>query len=174
MKTTIVSMLLAIGLQTVAFAGEHIIPSTPFDHKLDHSGLFQAFRAESIGTASMDQLNVEFATARSFRYISDQDDYWQSAEETSQRHAGDCEDKAIWLFERLTKAGFSDLRLVIGKYRVIDKELHVWITYTDNGTTYLLDPSSQKKIWKSSDFSSEWYKPVYSFDGHNRYSYTSR
>jgi predicted transglutaminase-like cysteine proteinase len=85
-------------------------------------------------------------------------DYWQSADETSRKRSGDCEDIAIWLYTRLKEAGCEDLELVIGRYRTIDSKLHMWVTYRDmEGETYILDPVIQKKPWKASFFGKGFY-----------------
>lgn len=104
--------------------------------------------------------NILFRTARSFRYAADRrQDYWQSADETSQKHAGDCEDIAIWLYTKLKEAGYRDIELVVGRYRTIDSKLHMWVTYRDpKGEVYILDPVIQKKPWKAAFFGKGFYK----------------
>lgn len=143
--------------------------STPFDRKLNQPGLFELSNYSDSYT-SIQQL---FNTARAFRYVTDRSgDHWQSAEETDSKRSGDCEDKAIWLFARLKQCGYTNVRLVIGKYRQIDKRYHVWVTCSDaSGNTCLLDPASQKRIWTEQSFGSGFYTPIYAFDGERRYRY---
>ena len=143
--------------------------STPFDSKLMRPGLFE-LNTPKDSNASIESL---FRTARSFRYVSDgSQDYWQTAEETDSKRAGDCEDKAIWLFARLKQSAYNNVQLVIGKYKSIDINYHVWVTCTDeSGNTYLLDPAIQKRIWTNESFASGFYTQVYSYDGVNRYRY---
>ncbi|MBK7363170.1 MAG: transglutaminase-like cysteine peptidase [Micavibrio sp.] len=109
--------------------------------------------------------------ARSFRYVHEAGStHWQSPEETASRGAGDCKDKSIWLYAHLKQSGYSNVQLVIGRYRDIDRVLHAWVTYTDqNGNTILLDPAKQKRAWSVGEFSPELYKSLYFFDGQNRY-----
>ncbi len=146
------------------------IPATPFDHKMDLAGALYFQPTSPIESiVSIEEL---FMRAKSIRYVPDPpgEDYWQTPQETQARWAGDCEDKAIWLFAELKKNGYHDLRLVIGRYRSVDKKFHVWLTRIDDENNVLiLDPTTQKKIWKASDFEKGFYQPLYSFDGINRY-----
>jgi hypothetical protein len=147
------------------------VQSTPYDHKMSEAGLlashFPVYQTESAESL--------FMKARSIRYVPDNPrmDYWQSAGETESRWAGDCEDKAIWLYTQLKKNGYHNVRLVIGRYRSIGNGFHVWVTFGEeqNEGLYLLDPTAQKRLWKSVDFSEGFYKALFSFDGFTRYSH---
>ncbi len=149
------------------------VQATPFDAKLASIGFFDPGFFES-QSPSGDSAESLFWKARSFRYVSDGDtDYWQTPQETEARHTGDCEDKALWLFYELKQNGYSNALLVIGKYRQMDLKYHVWVTYTDDsGETIVLDPTIQKRPWTLGNFSGDFYLPLYSFDGHNRYRNT--
>ena len=153
--------------------GGYLIQATPFDHKVQTSGILQFYsfapRLESV--RSSDEL---FAQARSIRYVQDgATDYWQSPQETESRWAGDCEDKAVWLYMNMKQNGYFNARLVIGRYRQADKGYHVWVTLPDGQDNFfILDPTAQKKIWKASDFNDGSYKPLFSFEGTNRYRHS--
>jgi hypothetical protein len=150
-----------------------MIQATPFDHKVIRTGLFtQNFQATSSALAA-DSL---FSVARSFRYVPDKPgkDTWQTPDETDMRRAGDCEDKAVWLYAQLKKNGYSNVRLVIGRMRASSRGFHVWVSLTNSQGQYLiLDPTAQKKIWEHSSFSDGEYTPLYSFDGVTRYRHDS-
>ena len=150
--------------------GGFLIPATPFDQKISSAGaLFCNFTPPQGPLLSEEEL---FFQARSIRYIPDPpgQDYWQTPQETETRWAGDCEDKAIWLYAHLKQNGHANVRLVVGRYRTLDKNYHVWVSMSDGQDgVFILDPTAQKKIWKVSDFTEESYKPLYSFDGMNRY-----
>ena len=148
----------------------HLINATPYDHKLDRAGFFNHAQNTPTSYKKTDLAGL-FYHAKSFRYIKEQKgDLWQTPEETERKGSGDCEDKAVWLFSRLKESGYSNVRLVIGKYKSINRGYHVWVLVTDpTHTTYLLDPSSQKCVWKPEDFGPGYYRPIYSFDGQNRY-----
>lgn len=145
---------------------------TPFDTRMRNAGLFGGSSAESsaLGDHSIDTI---FNTARSFRYVADRGrDNWQTDTETQSRRAGDCEDKAVWLYKNLIAGGAQNVRLVIGRYRQMDRQLHVWVTCRDrDGNTCLLDPSKQRRVWKLSSADSGLYRPLYGFDGRNKYKY---
>ena len=149
-----------------------LVQGTPFDGRMRSAGCFNLMPNKFVleNRRSIEEL---FAVARSFRYVGDLDgDSWQSAEETEARHAGDCEDKAIWLFARLTQNGYYNVLLTVGWYRRFDERLHVWVVCSDkNGNVYLLDPSMQKRIWSLTAIDSGFYKPVYAYDGTNKYQY---
>lgn len=166
-------LLLAVaGSAADFFSMGYLVQGTPFDGKLRSVGGFDLIPSE---VAPSEQKSIEelFMIAKSFRYVSDgNDDRWQSAEETDARHAGDCEDKAIWLFTRLIQNGYYNVRLVIGRYREIDDQLHVWVICSDKaGNTCLLDPTIQKRIWYLTAVDSGFYQPLYAYDGQNRYRY---
>lgn len=112
-----------------------------------------------------------FWEARRFVYVRDGDgDYWQSPWLTEVKQAGDCEDKALWLYTRLKAQGFDNIRLVVGHYRAMDKNLHVWIMHRgDDGITRILDPTLQNRVWKLEQFGTGYYHPAYSYDGQVRY-----
>jgi hypothetical protein len=150
--------------------GGILIQATPFDRKIDSAGVLRShgFAALLESVRSSDEL---FLQARSIRYTADgAQDYWQTPTETESRWAGDCEDKAIWLYAQLKRNGYFNARLVVGRYRITDKNYHVWVSMPDGQDGFfVLDPTAQKKIWKSSDFGDGFYQPLYSFDGINRY-----
>ena len=150
--------------------GGSLIPATPFDSRLASAGAFSY--GQSLFPGQIHSSDELFVTARSIRYQADPTgvDRWQSPDETQARWAGDCEDKAIWLFAELKKNGYSDVRLVVGRFRSIDRGLHVWVTLADDQNhVFVLDPTEQRKIWTAADFGKEYYRALYSFDGTYRY-----
>ena len=149
-------------------------PATPFDSKIMSSGAFFPLQ-DTIGLYPSETSEALFEIARSFRYVADEGRaYWQTPEETQAKRSGDCEDTAVWLYVQLKKNGYDSARLVIGRYRSVDRGFHVWVTLTGNdGRTFILDPTKQKRTWAISDSSEKYYKPVYSFDGFNRYRHSA-
>ncbi len=152
----------------------YLIPATPFDNKVMASGAFFPLEA-SIQAHPADTSAALFEISRSFRYVPDEGkDYWQTPGETEVKGSGDCEDKAVWLYVQLKKNGYDSARLVIGRYRGIDRGFHVWVTLSsEDGNTLILDPSKQKRVWSLTDFSEKYYKPIYSFDGFKRYRHSA-
>ncbi len=149
------------------------IQATPFDYKLSQTGFFNLNEQNPrvAPVSSLESMKKLFLEARSFRYLHDTDNnQWQSPEETEIKHTGDCKDKALWLYAKLKKNGYTNVRLVVGKYRSFDRLFHTWVSYTDSSNVaYLLDPTIQKHIWEETGFSGGFYRPLYSFDGRSRY-----
>lgn len=105
-------------------------------------------------------------------YTSQGYDYWQLPNETQKLGTGDCEDKAIWLYVRLLQHGYTNVRLVVGKYEASSSVYHVWVnwyvkTVGKDGrvkeTVYILDPTVDYRPWPASSFSAGYYLPLYSF-----------
>ena len=168
----IASFIIASSPGTSLAEDGRIIAHTPFDQKMASAGVLDPSFYSSGDNRSPERL---FAECRSFRYSKDRGrDHWQSPAETQARRSGDCEDKAIWIFSHLQNQGFSDVRFVIGRYRNFKGGLHVWVTYRgSDGGVYILDPAMQRRIWRTADFSSDFYHPLFSFDGTHRYSHSS-
>ncbi len=149
--------------------GAVLVGATPYDRRLAASGFYET--GDGDGSASLDSL---FAKARSFRYVKDRSgDRWQSAEETDMKRSGDCEDKAVWLYTEMKRNGYTDTRLVVGKYRPHERTYHVWVVYDGDGDPVILDPTIQKRVWKSSGLSSGFYKESYSYDSQYRFRHTA-
>ena len=176
-KATALALLFSLlslpsGHASVAALGGSVIQATPYDNRFNASGAFSASLAAAGRVHSSDEL---FLRARTIRYAKDDTskDYWQTPEETQARWAGDCEDKALWLFAELKKNGYDEVRLVVGRFRSTGG-YHVWVTMSDGqDNVWVLDPTAQKKIWKASDFGPGYYKAFYSFDGVNRYRHNT-
>lgn len=147
------------------------VRSTPFDQRLSAAGFFSEEQSVLRRSLTSDQL---FRIAKSFRYRSDgEEDVWQSSRQTAMRWSGDCEDKAIWLYHQMRQSGYRNVCLTVGRYRPNGPRLHVWVTYLDeNGDIRLMDPAIQNKPWTVDVFARELYKPLFAFNGHNRYRFS--
>ncbi len=126
--------------------------ATPFDGRFDPETMHLYTEVWDGGSGL--GLNDLFWEARRFVYVKDGDgDDWQSPWLTEMKQAGDCEDKALWLYTRLRAQGYDNVRLVIGHYRAMDKDYHVWIMHRDGeGITRILDPTLQNRVWKLEQF----------------------
>ena len=154
-------------LQAAPVAISDIIKATPYDQKLSRTGLLTFVPIPLLNEKESRSMESLFLRAKAFRYVKEgKGDIWQTPQETERKGSGDCEDKAVWLFYQLKQNGHENVRLVIGKYKSISAGYHVWVAY-------ILDPATQKRIWKSNDFPNEFYRPLYSFDGQNRYRHSS-
>ncbi|GEM_PF-1499497 len=160
---------------TISDNNRILIKSTPYDNKLSRTGLLPFTPIELFNEEKSLPIESLFLKAKAFRYVKEhQGNIWQTPQETERKGSGDCEDKAVWLFHQLKLNGYENVRLVVGKYKSVNRGYHVWVAYTDrDSVSYILDPAAQKRIWKSDDFSSAFYRPLYSFDGQNRYRESS-
>jgi hypothetical protein len=76
------------------------------------------------------------------RYVpdrGDENDVWQTAEETLALRQGDCEDGAILLADWLLSSGFQ-VRIAIGEYDG-QEGAHAWVVARIAGEDYLLEPT---------------------------------
>ena len=147
------------------------VSATPFDQKLNSVGFFNGPKTIISHFSHARSVKELFMIARSYRYLSNAANRpWQSAEETTLKGSGNCADKAVWLYTELTRNGYNDVSLVIGKYCPIDTKLHAWVTYVDKSEhTFILDSALQRQILKVEDFPEGFYIPLYSFSRENRY-----
>lgn len=145
-------------------------PATPFDQKSALKAVLKS-GVRPVLTSARKPISDLFWQARKFVYIDEgKKDTWQAPHLTESKRAGDCEDKAMWLYNQLRSNGYRNVRLVVGKYRSIDRTYHMWLTYSDSrGIVYLLDPSIQRRIWKQSKFGKGFYQPAFSYDENGRY-----
>jgi len=103
-------------------------------------------------TMTFDQkvLSIYNHVIENFDYVKDKKDSWNFASETIKAGAGDCEDLTILMMSLVYAAGLEDgisadklsqkLNGVVGRLRGFDE--HVYMEYqTDDGKTYVLDPS---------------------------------
>ena len=95
----------------------------------------------------------------------------RSPNEVEASGRGDCKDKALWLYSKLTAAGARNVQLVIGKKDNQAQEFHAWLYLTLNGQAYLLDPTLSGSVCEASDFGIDEYIPVYSYDRNGAYVY---
>lgn len=171
----LLSSLIGFPLQAYEQA-EVMIRSTPYDQKLMRTGMLDpGYAMKRVAASSSDDIGNLFMQARAFRYSKDKDgDFWQSPFETELKKSGDCEDKSVWLYHQLKQSGYQDARLVIGKLRRSDRGYHTWVTVKDRkGNLLIMDPASQKKIWRAGDFNGDFYSALYSFDGVSKYRHYS-
>ena len=102
--------------------------------------------------------------ASKFKYKNDSRgaDNWQLPLETEKCGAGDCDDKAIWLYSKLIKEGTDDVRLVLGNYKRGELSVHMWVNWYHDGQVFILDPTIDNGIRPAKQYS-DYYQPFYSF-----------
>jgi len=105
---------------------------------------------------------------RGFQYRYKQT--WQTPSETTRKRSGDCKDKAILLLDRMNRAGFGKVTLVIGYHSEDSDQTHAWLEWSHSGTRYVLDPTfNNKPVSKKS--LTENYTPKYAYLGTRSFSY---
>jgi hypothetical protein len=82
---------------------------------------------------------------RKCRYVSDEEqfgipDFWIPPEEFEKSRKGDCEDFALYAWRQLLSLGYS-ARFVGGKHGRYG-EGHAWVTFKQEGKTFLLEPQA--------------------------------
>jgi len=144
--------------------------ATPFDQKFNPERLGSYIPITHV-PPPYESLFDLFQQARSIRYVPDKaDDEWQAPETTEIFRNGDCEDQSLWLFKRLKQNHYDRTRIVVGKTGRNFEGYHAWIeTIDSSGTRYILDPSTQRKVWKRHQLGRGYYIPHFSYDGEKRF-----
>jgi hypothetical protein len=70
-------------------------------------------------------------------------DFWQTPKETDSLMTGDCEDKAIYTYDFLTKKGI-DVKLCWGKLNISHNIGHIWNEYSVGNSVYIIETSRRK------------------------------
>lgn len=96
------------------------------------------------------------------RYVSDQaqfgkKDYWMPPQEFEERKKGDCDDFALWTWRQLLTMGY-DARFVVGHSGRYGSG-HAWVTYTENGRTFLVEALAAWATPKLPRLSTVRYQP---------------
>ncbi len=115
--------------------------------------------------ASKKKVKKLLKIASKFKYKVDRRgaDNWQLPFETEKLGAGDCDDKAVWLYSKLIKEGIDDVRLVLGNYKSGEFSVHMWVNWYHDGQVFILDPTIDNGIRSAEQYSKDYYKPFYSF-----------
>ena len=140
---------------------------SPFYQKLLDAGVFNV-PVIPPPSGKPEPIQILFLKAKMIHYSWDQQhlERWQSADETSKVFHGSCADKAIWLYTHLRRNGYQSVSLIIGRYSPSSRVLHMWVTYEDpSGGVLLLDPTIQKKPWKTEAFPERLYKRLVLLNG---------
>ena len=146
------------------------VRTTPYDPYL---GVFRqiAARPASANAVTMDQVEEWTWKASKFDYSHDDDYHWKTPEQLDAAGAGDCKDKALWLYSKLHAAGAHDLTMVIGKKDAAATEYHAWLYLRLGGKTFLLDPTTDGRVWEVTDFGESEYIPVYGYMAGRAFAY---
>lgn len=93
------------------------------------------------------EIKNSFIKAQKIKYAWDYKkygkDYWQTPKKTKKEQEGDCEDKAIFLWDLLRKQGIKS-QVIFGwvyKSDIKNGSGHAWVEYEKENSTYILDPT---------------------------------
>ena len=166
-----VALLLTLSLPTLAQSfSRREVSETPYDIYLD-SFRSVASRSPGAGPLAMASVQEWLEKANDIRYNHIEAYRPRSPEEVEASGYGDCKDKALWLFAKLSAAGAHNVQLVIGKKDSQAEEFHAWLYLTLGDCTYLLDPTANESFCETSDFGVDEYIPIYAYDHHGAYVY---
>lgn len=165
---TVLFLILSTPLLAQSIA-RHQVSQTPYD---PYMGAFRTVAARGLGHGlNMEAVKQLTEKANDIRYDHIEDFRARSPEEVEASGRGDCKDKALWLYSKLTAMGAQDIQLVIGKKDSRAQEFHAWLYLSLNGHTYLLDPTFSASVSEASDFGAEEYIPVYAYSANGSYVY---
>jgi len=106
--------------------------------------------------------------------LFNQRDVWQLPREFEALRKGDCEDHALWAWRKLKELNIP-AEFVVGRTQWGDngngirQGTHAWITYRENGRTYILETTHKKqKLIYPLEAIQERYHPWYSVDKASR------
>ena len=109
--------------------------------------------------SNLDEVRQFLSTCR---YVSDQAqfgkrDYWMPPQEFEKINKGDCDDFALWTWRQLLGMGY-DARFVVGRSGRYGSG-HAWVTYTENGGTFLVEALVARVTPKLPRLSTVRYEP---------------
>ncbi len=142
------------------------IQATPYDKrykKIENDKRYK--KVEKHLEVSYKKVKKYLKKASKFKYNGDSRgaDNWQLPFETEKSGAGDCDDKAIWLYSKLIKEGIGDVRLVLGNYKRGELSVHMWVNWYHDGQVFILDTTIDNCIRPAEQYSKDYYQPFYSF-----------
>ena len=154
------------------FFSRQEVSHTSYDLYLD-SFRSVASQASGAGPLTLDLVREWTEKANDIPYNHVEPYRFRSPEEVEASGYGDCKDKALWLYSKLSAAGARHIQLVIGRKDTQAGEFHAWLYLTFCGRTYLLDPTISGSISEASDYSADEYVPVYAYDRSGAYAYAT-
>lgn len=100
------------------------------------------------------EITNSFDSLQQIKYLNDKKDshpnsrdYWQTPEEADSLKTGDCEDKSIYLMNKLSEKGIN-AHLVYGALgNSRDRSKHVWIEYNIGKKDYAIECSQKGMIY---------------------------
>jgi hypothetical protein len=98
---------------------------------------------------------------------------WKTPAEVESGAVADCKGKAVALYERMQSHGADSVRLVIGRRTATSRKTHAWVEWSNEGGTYVLDPTINWMAYRSQQLGDRAYIPLYAFAGSRKYRATT-
>ena len=143
------------------------VATTPYDRQLERvQPVLVSVSEQPVGFVSLKVVNrwMHWLRRIHYRYCAE----WKTLAEVNAERRADCKGKALALYEVMQAIGATNVRLVIGKYRLGDAATHTWLEWRTLDGTYILDPTFHRAATKErpNNYS---YIPLYAYEGEQKF-----
>ncbi len=144
------------------------VPSTPYDRQMTRIQpvLFTKGAAHQ-DNLSLAAVNHWIQDLRGIPYGFTNE--WKTPREVETGTAADCKGKAVALYHRMSANGAHNVRLVIGKRSWMSRKTHAWLEWTNDGASYVLDPTINWRACRAENVGNNAYIPLYAYAGARKY-----
>jgi len=142
LKTALCFSIVALGSTSMSLAQSAFveITSTPYDRQMERiQPTLTEPSAYAIYGPSLSVVNGWMIELRAMPYRYSRE--WRTPFEVEAARVGDCQGKALLLYDWMQSNGATDVRLVIGKRNAGDSLTHAWVEWQTGIGTLLLDPT---------------------------------
>ena len=94
---------------------------------------------------------------------------WKTPQEVESAPMADCKGKAVALYQKMQEHGARNVRLVIGRRTPMSRKTHAWLEWTNDGETYVLDPTINWTAYRANEIGENNYRPLYAYSGAHKY-----
>jgi predicted transglutaminase-like cysteine proteinase len=94
---------------------------------------------------------------------------WKTPAEVDVSPVADCKGKAVSLYQKMHAFGAENVRLVIGKRTSTSRKTHAWLEWSNEGGTYVLDPTINWTACRANELSNKSYVALYAYAGSRKY-----
>jgi len=116
--------------------------------------------------STMDRACELVEQGRQFKYVMGNPYYAKTPAMTAMDRAGDCKDKALWLFNAL---GDPNALYVIGKATKRNPNSHAWVYWWNENRWWILDCTNRSEPLAADTVGEDAYIPYYSFGRYGAY-----
>ncbi len=147
-----------------AFLG---VASTPYDRQMARIQPVLTSKGTQKRNLSLAVVNRWIGDLRTVPYGFSAE--WKTPAEVQSAPVADCKGKAVALYEKMRLCGADNVRLVIGKRAPTSRKTHAWLQWTNEGDTYVLDPTINWAACRTNDLGTRAYLPLYAYAGTQKY-----